>query len=197
MDALSANRSWQPSCSHGTYQHEAITSRSRQLLMMGTWLPETCWATSRREIKNTKVTSTWFYLTHTELRCTVSHTQEKKCTGKYPHFNQLVANVGSSSMEMSVMWYRSCKKDFIAGVELYTERFTGPPVQISSLVFELRAKLNCLMFCVVKQFNGLENVSIMGSGSCVTTAYYYWLSVFGFCCYDGSRISYVTACLGH
>jgi len=25
-----------------TYQHEAITSRSRQLLMMGTWLPETC-----------------------------------------------------------------------------------------------------------------------------------------------------------
>ena len=31
------------------YQHEAITSHSRQLLMMGTWLPETCWATSRRE----------------------------------------------------------------------------------------------------------------------------------------------------
>ena len=57
MDALPANRSWHPSCSHGTYQHEAITSRSRQLLMMGTWLPETCWANSRREIKNTKVTS--------------------------------------------------------------------------------------------------------------------------------------------
>ena len=54
MDALPANRTWQPSCSHGTYQHEAITSRSRQLLMMGTWLPETCWATIRREIKNTK-----------------------------------------------------------------------------------------------------------------------------------------------
>ena len=32
----------QPPCSHGTYQHKAITSRSRQLLMMGTWLPETC-----------------------------------------------------------------------------------------------------------------------------------------------------------
>ena len=45
---------WQPSRSHGTYQHEAITSRSRQLLMMGTWLPETCWATIRREIQNTK-----------------------------------------------------------------------------------------------------------------------------------------------
>jgi len=43
-------------------KHEAITSRSRQLLMMGTWLPETCWATSRREIKNTKVTSSWFFL---------------------------------------------------------------------------------------------------------------------------------------
>ena len=54
--------SWQPSCSHGTYQHEAITSRSRQLLMMGTWLPETCWATNRRKIKNTKVTSSWFFL---------------------------------------------------------------------------------------------------------------------------------------
>ena len=33
MDALPAN---------GKYQHEAITSRSRQLLMMDTWLPETC-----------------------------------------------------------------------------------------------------------------------------------------------------------
>jgi hypothetical protein len=30
--------------------------------MMGTWLPETCWATSRREINNTKVTSSWFIL---------------------------------------------------------------------------------------------------------------------------------------
>jgi hypothetical protein len=61
MDALPANRSWQPSCSHGIYQHEAITSRSRQLLMMGTWWPETCWATIRREIKNTKsvVKSRW------------------------------------------------------------------------------------------------------------------------------------------
>jgi len=39
---------------YSTYQHEAITSRSRQLLMMGTWLPETCWATIRKEIKNTK-----------------------------------------------------------------------------------------------------------------------------------------------
>jgi hypothetical protein len=28
--------------SYSTYQHEAITSRSLQLLMMGTWLPETC-----------------------------------------------------------------------------------------------------------------------------------------------------------
>ena len=30
--------------------------------MMGTWLPETCWATIRREIKNTKVTSSWFFI---------------------------------------------------------------------------------------------------------------------------------------
>ena len=46
---------------YSTYQHKAITSRSRQLLMMGMWLPETCWATSRREIKNSKVTSSWFF----------------------------------------------------------------------------------------------------------------------------------------
>jgi hypothetical protein len=62
MDALTANRTWQPSCSHGTYHNDAITSRSRQLLMMGTWLPETFLATIRREIKNTKVTSSCFFL---------------------------------------------------------------------------------------------------------------------------------------
>ena len=27
---------------YSTHQHEAITSRSRQLLIMDTWLPETC-----------------------------------------------------------------------------------------------------------------------------------------------------------
>ena len=62
MDALPANRTWLPSRIHGTYQHEAIISRSRQLLMMGTWLPETCWATIRREIKIEKMTSSWFSL---------------------------------------------------------------------------------------------------------------------------------------
>jgi len=39
---------------YSTYQHEAITSRGRQLLMMGTRLPETCGATIKRETKNTK-----------------------------------------------------------------------------------------------------------------------------------------------
>jgi uncharacterized protein YchJ len=62
MEALPANRSWQPSFIHGTYQHEAIKSRSLQLLMMGTWLPETCRATSRRDIQNTKVAYIWFFL---------------------------------------------------------------------------------------------------------------------------------------
>jgi len=37
MEALPTKRTWPPSCSHGTYQHKAITSRSRQLLMMGTF----------------------------------------------------------------------------------------------------------------------------------------------------------------
>ena len=61
-DVIVSCWTWQPSRSHGTYQHETITSRSRQLLMMGTWLPETCWATIRGEIKNTKLTSSWFSL---------------------------------------------------------------------------------------------------------------------------------------
>jgi len=34
------------------YQHVAITPHSRQLLKMGTWLPETCWATCKVEIKD-------------------------------------------------------------------------------------------------------------------------------------------------
>ena len=43
---------------------------------MDTWLPETGWATCKREIKdNPKVTSSWF-LIHTELRCTVNHTPD-------------------------------------------------------------------------------------------------------------------------
>ena len=74
-----AGRSWQPSYSHGTYQHEAIKSCSRQLLMMGTWLPETCWATIRREIKNTKVASIWFFLSTREIVCLWRLQQEVKC----------------------------------------------------------------------------------------------------------------------
>ena len=45
------------------YQYVAIKLRSRQLLKMGTWLPEKCWATCKGEIKdNTKVTSSWFLI---------------------------------------------------------------------------------------------------------------------------------------
>ena len=41
------------------HQHVAMTLRS-QLLKMGTWLPETCTATCKEEIKDsTKVTSSW------------------------------------------------------------------------------------------------------------------------------------------
>ena len=58
------------------YSRVAITLRSRQLLKMGTWLPETCWATCKGEINDkTKVTSSWF-LIHTELRFTVNHTSD-------------------------------------------------------------------------------------------------------------------------
>jgi hypothetical protein len=55
------------------YQQVAITLRSRELLKMGTWLPETCWTTCKREIKdNTKVTSSWFPI-HTIVYCVISH----------------------------------------------------------------------------------------------------------------------------
>ena len=88
------NRSWQPSCSHSTYQHEAITSRSRHLLMMGTWLPETCWATIRREIKNTKSDIQLVFLIHTELRCTVNHTKIKFWPSKW-----CIGNAGEMYVE--------------------------------------------------------------------------------------------------
>ena len=40
MDAVPTNRTSKIPCSHNTYQYKAITSRSRQLLMMGTRLPK-------------------------------------------------------------------------------------------------------------------------------------------------------------
>jgi len=57
---------------------------SRQLLKMGTWLPETRWATCKAEINdNTKVTSSWF-LINTEWQCTVNHTSGiVKCCSLY------------------------------------------------------------------------------------------------------------------
>jgi len=80
MDTLPANRFWQPSCSHGTKPTCGETLLSRQLLKMGTWLPETCWAICKGEIKdNTKVTSSWL-LIHTELQCTVNHTSDLLCS---------------------------------------------------------------------------------------------------------------------
>jgi len=49
-----------------THCYSTIPTRgdnNRQLLKMGTWLPETCWATCKGEIKdNTKVTSSWFLI---------------------------------------------------------------------------------------------------------------------------------------
>jgi len=59
VDALTSNRSWQPSLSNGTYLHKAIILRSRQLLMLGTWLPETCWAISRREMEELPAKRSW------------------------------------------------------------------------------------------------------------------------------------------
>ena len=59
-----------------TLNYDSRSTTHRQLLMMGTWLPETCSATIRREIKNTKSDIQLVLLIHTELRCTVSHTSD-------------------------------------------------------------------------------------------------------------------------
>ena len=48
------------------YQHVVIKLRGRQLLTMGTWLPETCWVIKREITNNTKVTTSRF-LIHTDL----------------------------------------------------------------------------------------------------------------------------------
>ena len=105
MDALTANRSWQPSCSHGTYQHETITSRSLQLLMMGIWLPETCWATSRREIKNTSVTSSWFFLSTTNIFCI------SRCLCLLPHPLHLRVYIKRSTSNWDFTWHKLILSD--------------------------------------------------------------------------------------
>jgi len=48
------------------YQHVAITLRSRQFLKIGTWLPETCWATCKGEIKDNTKWHLVGFLFHTE-----------------------------------------------------------------------------------------------------------------------------------
>ena len=51
-----------PYCKHWTPHAHVL-----KCLMMGTWLPETCWATIRREIKNAKSDILLVFLIHTEL----------------------------------------------------------------------------------------------------------------------------------
>ena len=97
-----ANRFWQPPCSHGTYQHEGITSRSRQLLMMGTWLPETCWATVRREIKNTESDIYSVFLIHTELRCTVNHTSDTEVVCITENYDKMITDGASQRNQKTV-----------------------------------------------------------------------------------------------
>ena len=64
---------------YSTYQHEAITSHSRQLLMMGTWLPETCWAIIRREIKDTKSDIYLVFLIHYGIGFFCDHLRACNC----------------------------------------------------------------------------------------------------------------------
>ena len=66
----------------------------RQLLMMGTWLSETCWANIRREIKNTKSDIWLVFLIHTQYIniCILSHTKRlvsdtKTCRGNAAYKN--------------------------------------------------------------------------------------------------------------
>ena len=129
MDALPTKRTWPPSCSHGTYQHEAITSRSRQLLMIGTWLPETCWTTIRSEIKNTKSDIYLVFFIHTELRRTVNHTSGE-------HFNFTVI--------MIIIIMARIFLKFVRLHTLHNKRLRLDPVDVISLYSVLKICLSLL-----------------------------------------------------
>ena len=128
MDALPANRSWQPSCSHGTYQHETITSRSRQLLMMGTWLPETCWATSRREIKNIKVTSSWFFLSTLKREILVLTAQLT-----------LIVEIVTKVRECKLSQVNETRIQSVSCKELWNKRVDFHPQMVLTLLYRISA----------------------------------------------------------
>ena len=106
------------------HQHVAITLRSRQLLKMGTWLPETCWATCKWEIKdNTKVIFSWF-LIHTELRCTVNHISDLPFNFSLPS-NPWFFEWFLSSISLKLKYYMNiaCFPHFVR--HLLTHRIHG------------------------------------------------------------------------
>ena len=145
-------KSWPPSCSHGTYQHKAITSRSRQLLMMGTWLPETCWATIRREIKNTKkATSSWFFLStqNYDVRST-THQIDKCCWMKtineiaFSWNRQLSQGLFISSFLVPQMLStRSALSIFVGTIWGKKIVYEGPHYVINSTLFYRKKPTRC------------------------------------------------------
>jgi len=79
MDTQAANRIWLPTQPRHYTTREKIPL-SRQLLKMGTWWPETCWATYKEQLlRRNKYNTKWHlvgFLFHIELRCTVNHTSK-------------------------------------------------------------------------------------------------------------------------
>jgi hypothetical protein len=111
----------QPSCSHGTYQHEAIASRSRQFLMIGTWLPETCLATSRREIKNTKVTSSWFFLSILSLE-NIHFSASRALFKKARFYTKTISIIQIANLSVFELWVPKSSKQELGAVQ--TESLT-------------------------------------------------------------------------
>jgi len=70
----------------------------------GTWLPETCWATIRREMKNTKSDIYFVILIHTKLRCTVNHTSD---------LYETILILRRNEPRYKNVYWSSCKVSFI------------------------------------------------------------------------------------
>ena len=57
-------------------RHIPTQSHSRQLLMMGTWLPETCWGTSRKDVEAQPANRSW------QPSCSLGTYQHKAITSR-------------------------------------------------------------------------------------------------------------------
>ena len=78
-----------------TAQHQHVA------IILRTWLPETCWATCKREIKdNTKVTSSWFLIHTGNLIFYCRAFGKSLCTEAQADLHEVFAN--------NIKWVQDC-----------------------------------------------------------------------------------------